>query len=112
MHRMRLDGWIAGWLLKRLGDWTLDIYTVSVCAPRAAHRYCTPGSHELLCPLNRCSSCGAAYTRIGTSGGWAQVEAPSIHVTDGYLEFGLHTRASVENSANFTHPDSVEQVRL
>lgn len=59
-----------------------------------------------------CGSCGAAYTTIGSFGDWTLVETPAIHVTDGYLEFGLHTRASAGNSANFTHLDGVELVRL
>lgn len=59
-----------------------------------------------------CGSCGAAATTIGTFGGWTLVETPVVHVTDGYLEFGLHTKASAGNSANFTHLDGVELIRL
>jgi hypothetical protein len=62
--------------------------------------------------VKTCGSCGAAGVTLGSAGGWTQVETPVVHVTDGYLEFGLHTKASAGNSANFTHLDGVELIRL
>ncbi len=62
--------------------------------------------------VKTCGSCGPAYTTLGSHGNWTLVETPAIHVTGGYLEFGLHTKASAGNSANFTHLDNVGLIRL
>jgi beta-glucanase (GH16 family) len=57
-------------------------------------------------------SASPVYTTLGTYSGWTQVETPTIAVTSGYLEFGLHTQALTGNTANFVHLDDVEIVKL
>lgn len=62
--------------------------------------------------VKTCSSCAVSAKTLGSYGSWTQVETPVVNVTNGYLEFGLHTKASVGNSANFTHLDGVELILL
>ncbi|WP_158627349.1 hypothetical protein [Corallococcus sp. AB045] len=37
---------------------------------------------------------------------------PAINVTNGYLEFGLHSKSPAHNGANFIHMDDVELIKL
>lgn len=62
--------------------------------------------------IKTCGNCAATGVALGSIGNWTQIETPTVHVTDGYVEFGLHTKASAGNSANFTHLDNVELIKL
>jgi beta-glucanase (GH16 family) len=62
--------------------------------------------------IKTCPSCQAVGVALGSIGNWQQVETPSVHVTGGYVEFGLHTKASAGNSASFAHLDNVELIKL
>ncbi|AGC43808.1 glucosyl hydrolase [Myxococcus stipitatus DSM 14675] len=59
-----------------------------------------------------CAQCAPAFTDLGTSGAWTQVESPAISVTGGSLEVGFHSRVTAGNGASFIHMDDVELVRL
>lgn len=59
-----------------------------------------------------CGSCSPVFTSLGTYGGFTLVETPTLSVTGGYLEYGLHTQAKTGNGANFIHLDDVELVRF
>ena len=59
--------------------------------------------------VKTCASCSPAATALGTYSAWTQVETPSISVTAGYLEFGLHTQAT--SGSSFVHLDDVELIR-
>ncbi|WP_434385578.1 glycoside hydrolase family 71/99-like protein [Melittangium boletus] len=48
-------------------------------------------------------------TDLGTYSNWTQIETPTIAVTAGYLEFGLHTQATTGSS--FVHLDDVQVIR-
>ena len=56
-----------------------------------------------------CASCTPAATDLGTYSAWTQVDSPSIAVTAGYLEIGLHTQAT--SGSSFVHLDNVELIR-
>ncbi|MET0401946.1 MAG: glycoside hydrolase family 71/99-like protein [Cystobacter sp.] len=56
-----------------------------------------------------CASCAPAATQLGTYSNWAQLETPTIAVTAGYLEFGLHSQAFTGSS--FVHLDEVQLIR-
>ncbi|WP_225412097.1 glycoside hydrolase family 71/99-like protein [Stigmatella hybrida] len=56
-----------------------------------------------------CASCSPAATNLGTYSSWTQLETPTISVTNGYLEFGLHTQAFTGSS--FVHLDDVQIIR-
>jgi hypothetical protein len=56
-----------------------------------------------------CASCTPAATNLGTYSSWTQLETPTIAVTAGYLEFGLHTQAFTGSS--FVHLDDVQLIR-
>ena len=56
-----------------------------------------------------CASCSPAATNLGTYSSWTQLETPIISVTNGYLEFGLHTQAFTGSS--FVHLDDVQIIR-
>jgi len=56
-----------------------------------------------------CADCTPAATNLGTYGNWTQLETPTIAVTAGYLEFGLHTQAFTGSS--FVHLDDVQIIR-
>ncbi|WNG26576.1 endo-alpha-mannosidase [Cystobacter fuscus] len=56
-----------------------------------------------------CASCTPALTHLGTYGSWTQVETPTIAVTAGYLEFGLHTQAT--SGSSYVHLDDVQLIR-
>ena len=62
--------------------------------------------------IKTCPSCQAVGVALGSIGNWQQVETPSVHVTGGYVELGLHTKAAAGNSANFAHLDNVELITL
>jgi hypothetical protein len=56
-----------------------------------------------------CASCTPAATNLGTYSGWTQMETPTLAVTNGYLEFGLHTQAF--SGSSFVHLDTVQILR-
>ncbi|SEL95648.1 hypothetical protein SAMN05444354_11026 [Stigmatella aurantiaca] len=56
-----------------------------------------------------CASCSPAATNLGTYSSWTQLETPTLSVTNGYLEFGLHTQAFTGSS--FVHLDDVQIIR-
>ncbi|MDC0714964.1 glycoside hydrolase family 71/99-like protein [Stigmatella sp. ncwal1] len=56
-----------------------------------------------------CASCSPAATNLGTYSNWTQLETPTIAVTAGYLEFGLHTQAF--SGSSFVHLDDVQIIR-
>ncbi|ADO71101.1 glycoside hydrolase family 71/99-like protein [Stigmatella aurantiaca] len=56
-----------------------------------------------------CASCTPAATNLGTYSSWTQLETPTIAVTAGYLEFGLHTQAF--SGSSFVHLDDVQIIR-
>lgn len=56
-----------------------------------------------------CAECTPAATELGTYGNWTQLETPTIAVTAGYIEFGLHTKAT--SGSSYVHLDDVQVIR-
>ncbi|WP_244237334.1 hypothetical protein [Corallococcus llansteffanensis] len=63
--------------------------------------------------VKTCGSCAASVSDLGTYSGYTLVETPAVTVpANGYLEFGLHSKAPTHNGSSFIHMDDVERVRL
>ncbi|NOK17664.1 glycoside hydrolase family 16 protein [Corallococcus carmarthensis] len=62
--------------------------------------------------VKTCGDCAAAITNLGTYGNYTLLETPAVNVTNGYLEFGLHSKSPAHNGSNFIHMDDVELIKL
>jgi beta-glucanase (GH16 family) len=63
--------------------------------------------------VKTCGSCAPAITNVGTYGNYTLLETPAVSIgANGYLEFGVHSKAPTHNGGSFLHMDDVELVKL